>query len=317
MITEASLPAGPLLAVHAHPDDETLATGALLATWAASGQPVTLVTCTRGERGEVIGATLAHLEGNGPALAAHREGELRAALAALGVRDHHYLDQLRRDQLRLEDSGMAWVGAAGGQAGEADDAGERALVAAPLEEVATALAELIRDRRPAVVVTYEAGGGYGHPDHVRAHEITMRALQLAAHASATRPAHVPDDVWWAVIPAPVVRGARAALRELSLRDPELAGLLAGSATAELPGDALPAAAAPGLPVVAMIDGAPVADRVEAALRAHATQVHWIHRLAAGSGAGVGLAGWYALSNDVLVPWLTHEHYARARGAHAR
>lgn len=319
MITEASLPPGPLLAVHAHPDDETLATGALLATWAAAGQPVTLVTCTRGERGEVIGSALAHLEGDGPALAAHREGELRAALGALGVAEHHFLDMLPAggttgpavDPLRYEDSGMAWVGAAGGRAGQAEVVPARALVAAPLEAAAAALADLVRELRPAVVVTYESGGGYGHPDHVRAHEITMRALELAATASPTHPAHLPDDVWWAVVPAPVVRGARAALSELTEREPELAGLLAQSPTAQLPDGALPAAAASGLGVVATIDAAPVADRVEAALRAHATQVHWIHRFAQERREDVGLLGWYALSNDVLVPWLAHEYYARA------
>lgn len=319
MITDASLPAGPLLAVHAHPDDETLATGALLATWAAAGQPVTLVTCTRGERGEVIGSELAQLEGDGPALAAHREAELAAALSALGVRSHHFLDRLAGalapharvtpPTARYEDSGMAWVGAAGGQAGQADDVPERALVAAPLDEVAAALAELIRETTPAVVVTYEAGGGYGHPDHVRAHQITMRAVELAAQASPTRPAHVPDAVWWAVVPAPVVRGARAALADLATSDDGLAALLAQSPTAELPGDTLPAAAAPGMPVAVEIPVAPVAAQVEAALRAHATQVHWIHRLPADSQTAP-LTGWYALSNDVLVPWLTHEYYAR-------
>ena len=338
MITEASLPAGPLLAVHAHPDDETLATGGLLATWAAAGQPVTLVTCTRGERGEVIGDELAHLEGDGPALAAHRERELAAALAALGVTAHHYLDQLvssaqsaaqegdralPAQQVRYEDSGMAWVGAAGGQAGAAADVPARALVAAPLEQAAAALAELVRDLRPTVVVTYEPGGGYGHPDHVRAHQITVRALEQAAHASSSRPGHVPDDVWWAVIPPRLVRSSRAALHAASRREGSLAALLAQSPTATLP-DAgpdspLPAAAAAGLPVVATIDTRPVLDRVEMALAAHATQVHWIHRLdgadgadgaAGAAGAEPSLAGWYALSNDVLVPWLTHEHYAR-------
>lgn len=330
-ITESSLPAGPLLAVHAHPDDETLATGALLATWAATGQPVTLVTCTRGERGEVIGAELAHLEGDGAALAAHREGELAAALSALGVVDHHYLDRLPESltgaepaQRRYEDSGMAWVGAAGGQAGAAEDVPEHALVAASLEQAASALAELVRERRPAVVVTYEPGGGYGHPDHVRAHEITVRALELAAQPSPTRPAHVPDDVWWAVIPADVVRRSRAALQAAGLMHPRLVSLLADEPTAVLPDASpdspLPAAAAPGLPVVATIDARPVLDRVESALAAHATQVHWVHRLADDDATGTAdtaaegarLAGWYALSNDVLVPWLSHEYYARAR-----
>ena len=64
---DGAVPNGGLLAVHAHPDDETLATGALLATWALARRATTVVTCTRGERGEVIGQALAHLEGDGPA----------------------------------------------------------------------------------------------------------------------------------------------------------------------------------------------------------------------------------------------------------
>lgn len=164
-----------LLAVHAHPDDETLFTGALLATVALLGE-VRLVTCTRGERGEVIGAGLAHLEGDGPALAAHREGELAAALEALGVREHLFLDALL--DRRVEDSGMRWV--ADGVAGPAEDVGERAFVRAPLEPLAAALAAELDRWRPDVVVTYGPDGGYGHPDHVRAHELTMRAVALAA-----------------------------------------------------------------------------------------------------------------------------------------
>src|SRR5690349_18876390 len=164
---------GGLLAVHAHPDDESLATGALLATWAASGRPVTLVTCTRGERGEVIGDALAHLEGDGPALAAHRETELAAALAALGVTDHVFLDSVGPGgAARYEDSGMAWLGA--GRAGSADDVPPGAFVAVPLDEAARRLAHVLRSRRPEVVVTYEPAGGYGHPDHVRAHDVTTR-----------------------------------------------------------------------------------------------------------------------------------------------
>ena len=157
---------GGLVAVHAHPDDESLTTGALLATWAASGRPVTVVTCTRGERGEVIGERLAHLEGDGPALAEHRDHELDGALAALGVRDRVYLDAIpgSADE-RFEDSGMEWVGA--GRAGRPDEIPPAAFVGVSLDEAAERLARVIRARRPDVVATYEPGGGYGHPDHVR------------------------------------------------------------------------------------------------------------------------------------------------------
>lgn len=162
-----------LLAVHAHPDDESLWTGALLATWAREGE-VELVTCTRGERGEVIGTELAHLEGDGPALAAHREGELARALEALGVREHTFLDAL--GGTRLEDSGMAWV--ADGVAGPAPDVPPTAFVRAGLDDVASWLAAHLARRRPAVVVTYGPDGGYGHPDHVRAHSHTPLRTQL-------------------------------------------------------------------------------------------------------------------------------------------
>lgn len=349
MITETTLPDGPLLVVHAHPDDETLATGGLLATWAASGRDVTLVTCTRGERGEVIGAALAHLEGDGPALAAHRETELAAALAALGVHDHVFLDTVAAGResgvdgahgvvvsrgaagagavggagtlstplgSRFEDSGMAWVGdgAAGtsGQAGAAADVPANALVQAPLDETAARLAAVLRDRRPAVVVTYEPGGGYGHPDHVRAHEITMRALALAAQGDDGS-AHVPAHVWWVVVPAHVLSDARSRLSRRATDDPWFQALLETHPSAALPTGPLPAVAATPREVVATIDVRPVLTQVTDALRAHATQVHWVDTVAPdGETAGAGeLLGWYALSNDVLVPWLAHEYYAEA------
>jgi len=117
---------GGLLAVHAHPDDETLATGGLLATWARAGRPVTVVTCTRGELGEVIGGELAHLAGDGPALAAHRETELAGALGALGVADHVFLDTVA-PPARFVDSGMAWAGA--GRAGRVAHLPDDAFVA--------------------------------------------------------------------------------------------------------------------------------------------------------------------------------------------
>ncbi len=212
---------GGVLAVHAHPDDETLSTGGLLAAFAAAGLPARVVTCTRGERGEVIalpGTTSegrAGLEGDGPALGAYRETELARAVAALGGSvddgdgdggvaggvEQTFLDavpavsaQVNRvvgaasglaDPVRYEDSGMEWV--APGVAGPAPDSPPTAFARVPLDEPAGRLAALIRAWRPAVVATYEPGGGYGHPDHVRAHEVTVRALRLAAD-----PAWRPD-----------------------------------------------------------------------------------------------------------------------------
>ncbi|ROS23074.1 N-acetyl-1-D-myo-inositol-2-amino-2-deoxy-alpha-D-glucopyranoside deacetylase [Cellulomonas sp. PhB150] len=282
--TEPTTPAGAvgsvvggLLAVHAHPDDETLATGALLATWAAAGLPVTVVTCTRGERGEVIGDELAHLEGDGPALAAHRTTELAAALAALGVEDHVYLDG---GGDRYEDSGMAWLST--GRAGAAEAVPPRAFVGIPLDEAAGRLAAVLRDRRPAVVVTYEPAGGYGHPDHVRAHEVTRRAIELAG---------IDAVVLWAAQGSSALRAGLAALEPVD-------GLVVPD-----PDEPLPSVAVPDEDLDLVVHVAPVVDRVLAALRAHATQVQAVAPL----GSTAALAQ-YALSNAVLAPVLPDEGY---------
>ncbi|MBC7290251.1 MAG: PIG-L family deacetylase [Actinotalea sp.] len=303
MVLREQAPVGGLLAVHAHPDDETLSNGALLATWAAAGLPVTVVTCTRGERGEVIPAGLAHLEGDGPALAAHREHELAAALAALGVTDHVFLDQVpgpggaQPGARRFVDSGMAWAGA--GRATAADDVDADAFVRVPLDDAAGRLAAVLRARRPAVVVGYEPGGGYGHPDHVRAHEVLHRAVALAAAhedgaGTGAAPWHVPV-VLWTVLQEQEWRAGLAQLRAGAT------GLPVASDTA------VPSAVRPG-PVDVRVPVAPVLDRVLAALAAHRTQVH-----ALGREAGGPAVARFALSNDVLHPVLADETYLVAAG----
>jgi N-acetyl-1-D-myo-inositol-2-amino-2-deoxy-alpha-D-glucopyranoside deacetylase len=335
MRIEPVRPHGGLLAVHAHPDDETLATGALLATWAAAGEPVTLVTCTRGEQGEVIGAELAHLEGDGPALAAHREHELAAALASLGVADHLFLDQVLPDDAhgsvpettRYQDSGMAWAAPGIARAAAEADLPERAFVGVPLDEAAARLARVLRARRPRVVVTYEPSGGYGHPDHVRAHEVTVRALELAAQDPGDPG---PDDVtsveratsvgggepweapqlWQSVVPEAVARAAR---RELSRLD-GVHRLLATHSALSLPDpdEALPPVAKSDLAEVVVVDVAPVLDAVVGALRAHATQVQHagvVDPPGATRPSSGGVLGWYALSNDVLAALPSREFYS--------
>ncbi len=310
---------GGLLAVHAHPDDETLATGGLLATWAADGRPVTLVTCTRGELGEVIPPELSALAGDGPALASHREGELAAAMAHLGVRDHLFLDtvpaQGPADDGPYRDSGMAWVGA--GRAARLAQLPPGAFVGVPLDGPATRLARLLRDRRPDVVATYEPGGGYGHPDHVRAHEVTTRAVALAADPAAPGLAdlapHAVPVVLWAAVADDVLRAA-------------LAGLAAHPAARDArrdrpalrlpdPAGGLPSVAVPAGQVAFTLDVAPVLERVAAALREHRTQVgSVVLGPAVALTRDVALAGCYALSNDVLAPLLTREAYRTAPGS---
>lgn len=182
-------PAATVLFVHAHPDDETIVTGATMAAYAAAGARVALLTCTRGELGEVIPDELAHLEvgrvsedADGTQLAAERERELAAALGSLGVREHYWLGQGAAGPLNdvvFRDSGMQW--GPDGRAMAADTVLDGALSRVPLEDLASLAAGLIRALRPDAVVTYAADGGYGHPDHVRTHQLSMRALELAAH----------------------------------------------------------------------------------------------------------------------------------------
>src|SRR5699024_5587257 len=147
------------LGVFAHPDDETLSGGPLLATMARRGH-VTVVTATRGERGEVIGPGLQHLAGDHQALGRHRVGEITGALDGLGVGEHYILDQLpglrghRPEQ--YTDSGMQWPqGQTGVRAIPADDVDEAAFSRADTEVSARVLAALIRTSRPDLVLTEE------------------------------------------------------------------------------------------------------------------------------------------------------------------
>ena len=166
-----------VLFVHAHPDDETIGTGALMSELAARGVRVCLLTATRGERGEVVPGALSDLEGTS-ALADQRERELRGATTALGVTERFWLgDRLARaadrEPRRYRDSGMVWVQA--GLAGPAPDAAADALAVASLTEVARDVAALIAQLQPELVVSYDHGGGYGHPDHVRTREAALAA----------------------------------------------------------------------------------------------------------------------------------------------
>ncbi len=169
-----------VLFVHAHPDDETISTGATIATLVEQGAEVTVLTCTRGERGEVIPNDLQHLLASPAALGAHRETELSAALAALGVTDHRMLGSSAarwtdRAPRRYLDSGMRW-GNAGAEALERVD--PESLSAAELGEVAADIAAVLIEVEPDVVVSYARDGGYGHPDHLRAHEATRTAAEV-------------------------------------------------------------------------------------------------------------------------------------------
>ncbi len=260
-----------LLLVHAHPDDETLTTGVAIAHHVARGDEVHVLTCTLGEEGEVIPPALAHLEGDGPALAAHRRAELAAAMAALGV-THHLLGAAGPgDEPTFRDSGMA---------GSAAAAHPRAWAGVPLAEAAGAVGEVLAALDPDVVVTYDAGGGYGHPDHVRTHVATRAAVAAAA------------------TPVPLF----GTLTPLSWAEEDAAWLRGHVATDDgwvLPGpeSAYAANVVPDEVVTHAVVAPEVVPAQARALRAHETQV-------------VVGDGWYALSNRHVFRLPGREGYAR-------
>ncbi|MFC0682256.1 PIG-L family deacetylase [Lysobacter korlensis] len=202
-----------VLFVHAHPDDESIATGGTIATLVDRGAAVTVLTCTRGERGEVIPPELAHFEGS-PDLVAIREDELRGALRELGVSDSRFLGALdaRRPGLPERmylDSGMRW-GADGPE--PVSDPHPESLCAADLGEVAADIAAVILDVDPDVVVSYDERGGYGHPDHIRVHQAARRAAEvLRVPFYAVLPAESELEPTTSVDVRPVLERKRRAL----------------------------------------------------------------------------------------------------------
>ncbi len=181
-----------LLLVHAHPDDESIGTGATMAKYAAEGARVTLVTCTLGELGEIIPPDLSHLLPD--ELGQHRIVELDRACAALGVTDHRFLG----GEGRYRDSGMM---------GLPDNDDPRSFWQAGVDEAAAALAQIIDEVAATAIVTYDANGFYGHPDHIQAHRVTRRAHELTGgnarlYATAmprsvlAQAVELPEDSWF-------------------------------------------------------------------------------------------------------------------------
>ncbi|MEU1517012.1 N-acetyl-1-D-myo-inositol-2-amino-2-deoxy-alpha-D-glucopyranoside deacetylase [Streptomyces sp. NPDC005811] len=270
------LPARRLLLVHAHPDDESINNGATMARYAAEGARVTLVTCTLGERGEVIPPELRHLSGG--ALGEHRLRELTDAMAALGVGDFRLLGGVGR----YGDSGMMGI---------ADNDDPACFWQASVDEAAAALAEVILEVRPHVVVAYDDHGGYGHPDHIQAHRVALRAVDFAAGAGGGAGWSVPK-VYYNRVPRSVAEAAFERLRD------ELPTLPFGKSAAV--GDV------PGVVdderITAAIDGTAYASAKAAAMRAHATQIE----VAPGERC-------FALSNELAQPLFTTEYYELVRG----
>ncbi|MCF2532945.1 N-acetyl-1-D-myo-inositol-2-amino-2-deoxy-alpha-D-glucopyranoside deacetylase [Yinghuangia soli] len=273
-------PATPLslLLVHAHPDDEVINNGASMARYAAEGVHVTLVTCTLGEEGEILVPELAHLAADREdALGPHRMTELADSMKALGVGDQRYLG----GPGRYRDSGMM-----GTPPNERPDS----FWQADVDEAAGHLVPVVREVRPQVLVTYDEIGGYGHPDHIQAHRVAMRAAELAADPAygAGEPWEVAK-IYWNAMPRSVVAAGfermKEAGQELPFENVEV--------------DDLPFVVDDAL-VTAAVEAGEYFDAKVEALRAYPTQVNTED-------------AFFALSNNVGQSIMTVEHYRQVKG----
>jgi N-acetyl-1-D-myo-inositol-2-amino-2-deoxy-alpha-D-glucopyranoside deacetylase len=230
-----------LLLVHAHPDDETINNGATMAMYAALGAEVTLITCTRGEEGEVLVEEHSHkAAAHDDLLGEHRVIELADAMKALGVTDHRFLGAPHK---QYRDSGMMDT--------EPNNR-EDSFWKADFEEATRYLISVIDEVKPHVLITYDEFGGYGHPDHIQAHRVAMAAAEKSSWDI--------EKIYWNVTPRSVIQEGIDKMKEL------------GS-------DFFGAESAEDLPfckddsfVSTLIDGNEYVEAKMAAMRAHATQI---------------------------------------------
>ncbi len=274
------MPDRRLLIVHAHPDDETITTGALMAGYVQQGVQVTLVTCTLGEEGEVLLADAQHLASHSEdRLGEHRHTELDEAMAVLGVTDWRLLGGPHK----YRDSGMM-----GTEANNRPDCFWRA----DLLEAASDLVAVIREVRPQVAVTYDDFGGYGHPDHIQAHRVLTYAVALAAVPSFRVDLGEPwtvQKVYWTALPKGMLQAGIRALRE------------AGEDTgfAAMDPDNLPFGVDDAL-ITASVDFSDLLETKMAALAKHASQIQTD-------------GGFFALSNNLGTRAMGVEHFRIAHG----
>ncbi|MET8777543.1 N-acetyl-1-D-myo-inositol-2-amino-2-deoxy-alpha-D-glucopyranoside deacetylase [Nocardia sp. NPDC004654] len=270
---------GGIVLVHAHPDDESITTGGTIAHYRRRGVPVTVVTCTLGEEGEVIGEQWAQLTAeHADQLGGYRVLELTRALAALDAAPPRFLGGAGR----WRDSGMA---------GTPSAEHPRAFVSSGAEAV-DALVGILLELRPRVVIGYDPRGGYGHPDHIRAHEVATAAVEAAAERGWDVP-----KFYWTVTDADMLRLHTEALARRTVEG--LPGALPRGW--RLPG-AGELASVPSHTVTTTVEVSDALAAKRTALRAHATQV-----TVAPSGRE------FALSNNIAQPVLPEEHYVLVRG----
>ena len=258
-----------ILLVHAHPDDETINNGATMALYAALGAQVTLITCTRGEEGEVLTPELTHLASSETdSLGEHREIELTNAMKALGVTDFRFLAE---GEGKYRDSGMMGT-----------EPNNRADVfwQADLEEASDYLVKVIDEVKPHILITYDEIGGYGHPDHIQAHRVAMRASEKSKWQI--------QKIYWNTMPKSVLAESMAKMKELGSD-------FFGADNV----DDLPFAKEDSF-VTSLIDGNSYVDAKMAAMKAHHTQI--------------SLDGpFFALSNNLGLQVWGHEYYTLVKG----
>ena len=236
-----------LLAVLAHPDDESFGVGGTLALYAQRGVQVHLVCATRGEAGEVSPECLQGFA----SVADLRVSELRCAAGVLGLAGVHFLD--------YRDSGMP---------GTSDNHHPQALAAALPEEVAQRVAHLVRHLQPQVLITNDPIGGYKHPDHIAVHKAATRAFHLAGDLAFVDPdglpPYQPQKLYYQTFPKGSLRLA-VKLLPLFGRDPRHFGRNGDIDIRTLveEGD---------FPIHARIDYRPVAEKRAAASACHASQL---------------------------------------------
>lgn len=258
-----------VLFVHAHPDDESIATGVAIGAFAAAGYEVHVLTCTLGEQGEVIPRELQHLDADHEdALGPYRLGEWRAALAALGATGH----------LLGDPHGVAPAYRDSGMAGSASSQRSDAFVHADLGAAIAMARAVIEQVAPEVVITYDQHGGYAHPDHIQAHRVACAAVASMAQ---------PPRMYAVVTPRSWVAQDRAWLAE-HVRE---AGV-----TVPAPDDPVTESTLDDDRVAYAVSDPEGAARQVAALRAHTTQV-------------TVRQGWFTLSNDIAARLSGREGFA--------
>lgn len=253
-----------VLLVHAHPDDESITTGGTIAALVSAGAEVRVLTCTLGEEGEVLGEEFSELVADrADQLGGYRISELSAALRALGLDHPRFLGGAGR----WRDSGMAGTPSADHP---------RAFVGSGQGAV-DELVAVLDEFRPHLVITYDPQGGYGHPDHVRAHEIV--------HAAVDEAGHRPDRLAWTV----------TARSEVSRTHPDPPAHLRHAGR-----DELPSTPDSRLTHRVPLDDSAYAAKLEA-LTGHATQLELV--------PGEEGEPWFlALTNQVLQPVPQTEWY---------